>query len=132
MLQGNNFVKLGDPEPIRDLMYVEDHVNAYLTCLDNEKAIGETFNFCTGHGIKIADLVRRIREITGFDGEVMWNSIPKRPLDIEVLVGDNSKAKQLLNWQPRVGLEKGLRLTTEFLKDVLDKSRMKILPAIQL
>jgi nucleoside-diphosphate-sugar epimerase len=126
MLQGGT-VRLGDPEPVRDLMYVEDHLNAYLTCLENEKAIGETFNFCTGYGIRIADLVDRIRYITGFDGEVLWNSIPRRPLDISVLIGDNSKAKRLLNWQPRIGLERGLKLTTDFLRRIIEKSQISLI-----
>ena len=126
MLQGQT-VRLGDPEPIRDLMYLDDHLNGYLTCLDNDKAIGETFNFCTGFGIKISDLVERIRQITGFSGNVVWNTIPKRPLDIDVLIGDNSKARKLLNWQPKVGIEQGLRLTADCLKTILDKTQFKFM-----
>ena len=113
MLQGN-VVRLGDPTPIRDLMYVDDHVNSYLTCLDSDKAVGETFNFCTGHGVSIAKLVELIKQPTGFKSEIIWNTIPKRPLDIAVLIGDYSKAKRILDWEPKFTLETGIKLTTDF------------------
>jgi len=112
-------VMLGDPTPIRDLLYVDDHVRAYLTCLENEKAIGEAFNFCTGRGVSIKQLVDLLRELTNFKGEVVWDTIPKRPLDISKLVGDNSKAKRLLGWKPKYALEKGLKMTVDFWKKQL-------------
>jgi dTDP-glucose 4,6-dehydratase len=118
MLNGKT-VKLGDPTPIRDFLYVNDHVNSYLACLYNEKSIGEIINFCTGQGVSIAQLVGMLKEIVGFKGEIVWNSIPKRPLDIAVLVGDRSKAKHLLGWEPKFTLEEGLRLTVDFWKSKL-------------
>lgn len=114
MLQGKE-VRLGDPTPIRDLMYVEDHVNAYLTCLEkSEDAIGQTFNFCTSQGTSIADLVELTKKLVGHNAEVIWNTIPARPLDIAVLVGDYSKAKRLLGWEPKFTLEEGLKHTIDF------------------
>jgi nucleoside-diphosphate-sugar epimerase len=107
-------VRLGDPKPVRDLLYIDDHLGAYLVCLGNPKAIGEVFNFCTGRGISIGELVVLLREYTGFQGEVVWDAIPARPLDIPVLMGDSSKADQVLGWRHRVPLEEGLRLTVEY------------------
>ena len=107
-------VRLGDPTPVRDLLYVDDHVNSYLACLENERAVGEIFNFCTGRGTSIAQLVDLIKELTKFRGEVIWDTIPKRPLDIAVLIGDCSKAKRLLRWKPKFTLEEGLKLTIDF------------------
>jgi len=118
MLQGEP-VRLGDPTPIRDFEYVLDHVDSYLTCLENEKAKGELFNFCTGRGVSISQLVSLIAELIGFKGEIVWNTIPGRPLDIKELVGDYSKAKRLLGWEPRYTLEEGLRLTVDYWKNKL-------------
>jgi len=112
-------VRLGDPTPVRDLMYVDDHVDAYLTCLKNEKAVGGVFNFCTGHGVSIAQLVDNIKELANFKGEVVWNTIPKRPLDIDKLVGTYSKAEKLLGWKPKFPLNKGLRLAVDYWKGKL-------------
>jgi dTDP-glucose 4,6-dehydratase len=118
MLNGKT-VALGDPTPIRDFMYVDDHVNSYLTCLGNKEAIGKIFNFCTGRGVSIAQLVDLTKELVGFDSEILWNTIPKRPLDIGVLVGDNSKARRTLGWAPKFTLEEGLKLTIDFWGDNL-------------
>jgi nucleoside-diphosphate-sugar epimerase len=118
MLQGKT-VTLGDPTPSRDFLYVDDHVNSYLTCLRNEKAIGEIFNFCTGQSVSIARLVEIVKEYVRFKGEIIWDSIPRRPLDIAHLTGDYSKAKRLLNWEPKVTLESGLRLTVDYWKNNL-------------
>jgi nucleoside-diphosphate-sugar epimerase len=113
-------VMLGEPSPVRDFLYVDDHVNSYLTCLGNEKAIGEVFNFCTGHGTSIAQLVDLIKELTNFKGKVIWNAIPKRPLDITKLRGDFSKAEKLLGWKPKYTLKRGLKATINFWKEKLN------------
>jgi nucleoside-diphosphate-sugar epimerase len=124
MLQGKS-VKLGDPFPIRDFEYVDDHVSSYIACLKNPRARGEIFNFCTGRGISIADLVSEISDICEFRGEIIWNAIPKRPLDILELVGDYSKAESTLGWRPKFSLEKGLRLTVDFWRDKLSETTRK-------
>jgi dTDP-glucose 4,6-dehydratase len=118
MLQGKT-VRLGDRTPLRDFVYIDDHVNSYLTCLGNEKAIGEIFNFCTGQSVSIAQLVQTISEYIRFKGEIVWDTIPKRPLDITNMTGDYSKAKRLLNWKPTFTLEEGLKLTIDFWKNNL-------------
>jgi nucleoside-diphosphate-sugar epimerase len=110
-------VNLGDSSPIRDFVYVDDHVDAYLTCLGNEKALGETFNFCTGVGVSIRELVEEISSLMGYEGEIVWEAIPPRPLDIKVLIGDNSKAKGMLGWSPKVDLENGLKRTIDKMRD---------------
>ena len=103
--------KLGDSNTVRDFLYVDDHVNSYLTCLGNEKAIGGVFNFCTGRGIPISQLYDLLKKLNDFKGEVVWNTVPKRPLDKIKLIGDYSKAKKLLGWKPKYTLERGLKLT---------------------
>jgi len=110
MLRGGP-VRLGDPDPVRDLLYVDDHVAAYLACLDHPHALGQTFNFATGRGVTIRDLVELVRELTGSDAEVIWHTIPHRPVDIAVLIGDASQARDRLGWAPRVELREGLERT---------------------
>ena len=66
MLNKKKILRLGDPLPIRDMMYVDDHVDAYLSVLNNKKAIGETFNFCTGKGYTISEMVELISKNIGW------------------------------------------------------------------
>lgn len=114
-----NVVKLGDPTPIRDFLYVDDHVDAYLTCLDNQKAIGGVFNFCSGRGISIKELIDLIAKLTGFSGEIVWNTIPPRPLDIKKLIGSYDRAKRTFGWEPKYPLEEGLKKTVDFWRNKL-------------
>ncbi|PYU13866.1 MAG: hypothetical protein DMG29_10785 [Acidobacteria bacterium] len=122
MLRGHT-VRLGAPSPVRDLLYVDDHVNAYLSCLGNEKAIGGIFNFSTGRGVSVSELVGLLASLTGFVGEVAWDTIPRRPLDIDRMIGDSSQAEKILGWRPRVNLEEGLRLCIAHWKQRLDSVR---------
>lgn len=112
-------VNLIDPTPIRDWMYVDDHVNAYLTCLGNGKAIGETFNFCTGKAYSIKETVDIISKLSGFKGDVVWGASPKRPTESRVILGDYNKASKLLKWAPKYTLEEGLKETIAYWKKKL-------------
>ncbi len=123
MLTGGQ-VLLGDPGPIRDLLHVDDHVGAYLTCLENERAIGQVFNFCTGRGVRIGDLVALVADIAGFKGEIVWNTVPSRPLDIDVLVGSYTKAQKVLGWSPAISLEEGLSRTVAHWQTQLETDRV--------
>lgn len=113
----NETVNLGDPDPIRDLLFVADHVNSYLTCIENAKAVGEVFNFCTGRGTSIKQLADLVARLTNFKGEVHWNTIPARPADTKKTVGSYNKAKRMLDWSPRFTLDEGLKRTIEFWKN---------------
>jgi GDP-mannose 4,6-dehydratase len=115
MMNGKE-VRLGDSSPVRDFMFMDDHVDAYLTVFGRQSAVGETFNFCTGKGITIRELTEKLAELLDYKGKIVWDTIPKRPLDIQTLIGDNTKARSRLGWAPKVELEDGLKKTIEMLK----------------
>ncbi len=105
---------LGDPEPVRDFLYFNDQLEAYLAALENPKAIGERFNVCSGVGTSIRELVDLTARLTGFEGDVVWRRMPKRPLDIMHLVGSNKKIKRELGIPDPMSLEDGLSKTIEW------------------
>jgi len=105
---------LGDPDPERDFLYVDDHVSGYLSILDNlDVCIGETFNLCTGRSLSIREAVEAIRETTDFKGEIVWNSLPRRPRDIRRLQGSHVKVSLATGWHPKVSFEEGVSLTVD-------------------
>lgn len=116
-------VRLGDPNPVIDWVYVDDHVGAYVKALEQpDKAVGETFNICTGVGTSIRDLALKVSDITGWSGRILWNTIPKRPVVVSRLVGDPSKIEKMLGWKAEVSLDEGLRRTVSYWKNRLDSN----------
>ena len=113
---GQGKVCLGDPDAQRDWLFVDDHVDGYIKALGNPKAIGEEIQLCTGKSYTTKETAEIIARLTDFKGQIQWNSTPKRPVDAYVLVGDNSKAKELLGWEPKTTLEDGLRKLIEYMR----------------
>jgi CDP-glucose 4,6-dehydratase len=109
-----NPVIRSDGSPIRDYMYVEDAVNAYLTlgeALGEKGVIGEAFNFGTGNPVSVLELVKKVIGISGkrlrpdIRGKgKTWGEIDKQYLSIE-------KARERLRWAPKYELDRGLRKT---------------------
>ncbi len=114
-----NRIYLGDPKAVRDWVYVDDHANGYVKAIGNEKAIGQVINLCTGVGYSTKQVAELIAELTKFDGEIVWNSTPRRPLDAQYLIGDNTKAHKLLNWEPKYDLKAGLKLTIAYWRNAI-------------
>ncbi|MCL5100613.1 MAG: GDP-mannose 4,6-dehydratase [Candidatus Marsarchaeota archaeon] len=114
-------VYLGDPDTVRDWVYVDDHVQGYLKALGNKKAIGQEIQLCTGKGYTTKETAELIAKLTGFKGEIVWRATPPRPLDAKVLIGDNTKAKDLLNWEPKYNLEEGLKATIDYWEKIYKK-----------
>ena len=120
MLTKDN-VYLGDPNAIRDWLYVDDHVEGYLKALGNPKAIGEAFNLCTGKAYTTKETAEQIAKLTKFKGTIIWKATPQRPLDAKILRGDNTKAKALLRWNPQYSLEAGLKKAIEYWKRAIER-----------
>ncbi len=113
----NGEVFLGEAGATRDFMYIDDHIDAYLNVLQNrEKAIGDIFNFSTGNAKTLAEVTEEIVKLTGFRGQIVWNSIPHRPLDIIDHRINSQKARAVLGWTTKVSLDSGLAKTIEYWK----------------
>ncbi len=101
-------INLHDPRPWRDFMFREDHVNAYVACVE-KRPIGETVNICTGNCWTIKQMADEVAKQIG-DVKVEFAQTPDRPLDIMTLHGDNSKAQRVLGWKPKYGLSLGITI----------------------
>lgn len=119
MLAGKD-VYIGTPRAVRDLMYVDDHVNAYMTVLKSKES-NQTFNFGTGSGITMLALAKKIKSMTGFKGKIIEHfppGYPMRPVTEEYLSLDASKAKKILGWKPKRTLDEGLKKTIAYWQNV--------------
>lgn len=116
-------IHLYTPYPTRDLLDRDSHVDAYVRCLGNSRAIGETINIGTSVGVTIGSAVELIAKLIGNElGKeipIYWDMKPDRPYDIETLICSNQKAKDLLGWQPLYTLEEGLKKAIKEWQEVL-------------
>ena len=113
-LSGKDITVYGTVAQTRDLMYVDDTVDAFLIMGVHEKAIGEAVNFGTGKDTRIIDLAKKIVEISESNSKII--NLPSRPSEVMRLCCDNSKAKKLFGWGPKVSVDEGLKKNIEFVK----------------
>jgi len=106
------YVVWGTGEQDRDFTFVDDIAEG--TLLATEKVTDCTpINIGTGKRYKIKDVVQMILKITGHTPQELVFD-PTKPVGVLSRALDNSKAKQLLGWDPRFSLEEGLRRTIEW------------------
>nr|AYQ74167.1 NAD-dependent epimerase/dehydratase family protein [Cohnella candidum] len=101
----------GDGKVIRDYVYIEDVVAALVRVMD-ETGSHKVFNIGSGEGKSLTDVVSAIEIVTGKLLEVRF--LPGRNFDVPVNILDIRKAKQELNWEPRVDFVEGLKRTAAF------------------
>ena len=97
----------GDGSQTRSFCYVTDQVEGLLKLAFLDEAKGEVVNIGSDKEMTILELARLVKELTKSDSEIVFDELPKDdPLRRKP---DISKAKRILNWEPKVGLEEGLR-----------------------
>ena len=116
-LAGRPPVVRSDGSPERDFLYVEDAVAAYLAlweALGRGEGRGEAFNAGGGSPHRVLDVVQLICRLagTGVEPDVRGAGTPAGEIDRQWV--DCSKLRELTGWEPRVGLEDGLRRTIEW------------------
>ncbi|RLE38947.1 GDP-L-fucose synthase [Candidatus Woesearchaeota archaeon] len=101
----------GDGSASREFLYVEDAAEAIVLATEKYNK-SEPVNLGSGFEITIKNLVKLIAELTGFNGQIKWdttkpNGQPRRLLDV-------SKAKEEFGFKARVDFKEGLKRTIEW------------------
>jgi GDP-L-fucose synthase len=106
----------GDGSPTREFLHVRDCATALLLAAERYDGV-EPVNVGTGEELSIRELAELIGELTGFGGEIRWdtsrpNGQPRRKLD-------TSRAKELFGFEAEVGLRDGLAETIAWYRDAV-------------
>lgn len=109
----------GDGQQTRSFCYVSDLIEGILRLLDSEEHL--PVNIGNPIEITILEFAQRIRAITGGTAEIIFQPLPQD--DPKRRRPDISKAKRLLNWEAKVQLEEGLRLTLEYFQKKFAEAR---------
>ncbi len=98
--QGQPLTVVGDGEQRRDFTYVQDVVEANILAWQKPVASGEVFNIGAGRNYSVNEIGKLISGPTV--------NIPPRPGEYRVTLADNTKARQMLGWIPKVKLEEAI------------------------
>lgn len=111
-------VRMGDPRPTRDFVFVDDTAEAFVRAATAPGIEGLTLHFGGGREIAVGDLPRMIGEAAGVDVTVEHDPQRMRPAasEVERLIADASRARDLLGWTPRVSVEEGLAQVVDFIR----------------
>jgi NAD dependent epimerase/dehydratase len=119
-------VKLGSVTPIRDFTFVADTVEGFIRAAEVKHADGLEINLGADDEISIGDLVEKIARAVGRRVQVVSDEARVRPAQSEVqrLRSNNSLARSVLDWAPRVTLDQGLSATIEWIRAHLNRFRI--------
>jgi GDP-L-fucose synthase len=107
----------GDGSPTREFLHVGDAARAFRLALDHYDS-HEPVNIASGEEIRIGDLARMIAGAARYNGDIVWDSAypngqPRRRLD-------TTRAREMLQFESTVTLEKGIAGTTAWFEQALD------------
>jgi nucleoside-diphosphate-sugar epimerase len=113
LLSGERPVIYGDGEQSRDFTYISNVVDANLRAAETTRGIGEVINVATGERATLNELLEALKGITG-KTDVSADYREQRAGDVRHSLADITRARELLGYEPKVGLEEGLRKTIEW------------------
>lgn len=106
----------GDGNQTRSFCYIDDLIKGIYKLMNS--SINEPLNLGNPHELKIIDLAKKIIELTGNKVEISYKSLPDD--DPKIRKPDITKAKKLLNWEPNIDLDAGLKKTIDWFKGRVD------------
>jgi dTDP-glucose 4,6-dehydratase len=111
-LSGENVTVFGDGTQTRSFCYVSDLVDGILRLMESDAH--EPVNLGNPHEVTIEEIARTIIQLVGSKSEIVYRPLPgddpkqRRP--------DITRARTILGWEPKVGLEEGLLKTVDYFK----------------
>ena len=114
-LKGQDITVYGDGSQTRSFSYVQDTVNGIVSLMESEH--NDVFNIGNPTEITINELASKIIEITNSNSKLINKDLPQD--DPKQRKPDITKAKTLLNWEPKVKLEDGLTKTIDWVSSQL-------------
>lgn len=106
----------GDGNQIRAWCYVDDFVDCLVRCVEDPKAVGESFNLGNARAvITILGLAQTVCRVLKSDSKIVFE--PPLSADIAIRIPSVEKTKELLGFKAQVDLEEGVLRTAEWMKN---------------
>ena len=106
---------MGEGKILRDVLFVDDCVEAFLLAATNKKSHGQVFNVASGKGISFAEIAKAAIKASGSG---RYKLVPyanmNRNLEPGSFIASNDKIRKALGWKPKTALADGLAATINF------------------
>jgi UDP-glucose 4-epimerase len=124
--RGEPITIFGDGEQTRDFVYIDDIVEGWVRALHMPQGAGGIFNLGSGNALSINQLAERAIAAYGYpSGGYPIVRAPARPGEQRRSQADISRAKSVLNWEPKTSFEAGLKETIRLGGEVFGKSCLR-------
>jgi dTDP-glucose 4,6-dehydratase len=124
-LKTKNLTVYGDGTQTRSFCYIDDLVAAIYKVATLEGIDGQVFNLGNPEEFRIIDFAKLVIASTGASSKIVFRPLP--PDDPKMRRPDITRARKTLGWQPKIPIEKGLKLTISYLNDRIQKESGSIL-----
>ena len=112
-LRGEDVTIFGSGQQTRSFCYVSDLVDGIIRLMESD--VNDPVNIGNPHEMTIEEIAREILRLTGSSSKLVYRPLPED--DPKVRQPDITKARTLLGWEPKVGLEEGLTKTLAYFRD---------------
>ena len=117
-LSRGRVVELGNVKAKRDFTYVEDTARGAIALMESDIPDGEVVNLGSGKTYSIEEIALLVGRVMNRNDMVIRTSSSRmRPLDVDLLQCDCSKAKKYTGWEPAVDIREGLERTVKWYVD---------------
>jgi UDP-glucuronate decarboxylase len=116
-LQGKPITVYGSGEQTRSFCYVDDLIDGMMALMSSEDEVIGPFNMGNPVEFTMNELAKKVIQLTGSNSIILQQPLPQD--DPKQRKPDISKAKLLLNWEPKIDLDAGLQKTIDYFKTVL-------------
>lgn len=115
-MRGQPIKIFGQDGTVRDYIYVSDLASGIMGALEYGH-MSETYNLGSGVGYSNKEVIQALSpQMKQLGFEVLVEHLPERPFDVKANVLDSTKLQTHTEWKPKIDLEEGLRLTSEWLR----------------
>ncbi|MCS7249856.1 MAG: SDR family oxidoreductase [candidate division WOR-3 bacterium] len=111
-LKGKDITIYGDGNQTRSFCYIDDLLDGLIKLFYSDYC--QPINLGNPEEIKVIDLAKKIISLTNSNSQIVY--LPPYPDDPHRRCPDIKKAKEILNWEPKVSLEEGLKKTIDYFK----------------
>ena len=116
-LKGEEITIYGDGSQTRSFCFADDLVEGFLRLMDTDASVSGPINLGNPGEFTMIELAEKVIALTGSKSKLTFQELPAD--DPKQRRPDITKAKQLLDWEPKIALDEGLERTIAYFKDAL-------------